>query len=152
MAKPHLNLITIGHVDHGKSTLVGRTFYEKGLVKEEEIRKFEAMGDKGKTFKFAWIMDGLKEERERGLTIDLAHKKFETNKYYFTIIDAPGHRDFVKNMITGASQADAAILVVAADDGIMPQTREHAALAFTLGVGQLVVAINKMDLVDYKKE
>ncbi|HDI12748.1 MAG TPA: GTP-binding protein, partial [Hadesarchaea archaeon] len=147
MAKPHLNLITIGHVDHGKSTLVGRTFYEKGLVKEEEIRKFEAMGDKGKTFKFAWIMDGLKEERERGLTIDLAHKKFETNKYYFTIIDAPGHRDFVKNMITGASQADAAILVVAADDGIMPQTREHAALAFTLGVGQLVVAINKMDLV-----
>ncbi len=152
MAKPHLNLITIGHVDHGKSTLVGRTFYEKGLVKEEDIRKFEAMGDKGKTFKFAWVMDGLKEERERGLTIDLAHKKFETDKYYFTIIDAPGHRDFVKNMITGASQADAAILVVAADDGIMPQTREHAALAFTLGVGQLVVVINKMDLVGYKED
>ncbi|HID60567.1 MAG TPA: translation elongation factor EF-1 subunit alpha [Hadesarchaea archaeon] len=152
MAKPHLNLITIGHVDHGKSTLVGRTFYEKGLVKEEDIRKFEAMGDKGKTFKFAWVMDGLKEERERGLTIDLAHKKFETDKYYFTIIDAPGHRDFVKNMITGASQADAAILVVAADDGIMPQTREHAALAFTLGVGQLVVVINKMDLVEYRQE
>ncbi len=152
MAKPHLNLITIGHVDHGKSTLVGRTFYEKGLVKEEEIKKFDAMGDKGKTFKFAWVMDGLKEERERGLTIDLAHKKFETSKYYFTIIDAPGHRDFVKNMITGASQADAAILVVAADDGIMPQTREHAALAFTLGVGQVIVAINKMDLVGYKED
>ncbi len=151
MAKPHMNLITIGHVDHGKSTLAGRMFYEKGLVKEEEIRKFEAMGDKGKTFKFAWVMDALKEERERGLTIDLAHKKFETEKYYFTIIDAPGHRDFVKNMITGASQADAAILVVAADDGIMPQTREHAALAFTLGVGQLVVAINKMDVVEYKE-
>jgi elongation factor 1-alpha len=152
MAKPHLNLITIGHVDHGKSTLIGRMFYEKGLVKEEEIKKYEAMGDKGKTFKFAWVMDALKEERERGLTIDLAHKKFETEKYYFTIIDAPGHRDFVKNMITGASQADAAILVVAADDGIMPQTREHAALAFTLGVGQLVVVINKMDLVGYKEE
>ena len=152
MAKPHLNLITIGHVDHGKSTLIGRMFYDKGLVKEEDIKKFEALGDKGKTFKFAWIMDSLKEERERGLTIDLAHKKFETDKHYFTIIDAPGHRDFVKNMITGASQADAAILVVAADDGIMPQTREHAALAFTLGIGQLVIAINKMDLVGYKED
>jgi len=152
MAKPHLNMVMIGHVDHGKSTLTGRMLYEKGLVKDEDIKKFEAMGDKGKTFKFAWVMDALKEERERGLTIDLAHKKFETNKYYFTIIDAPGHRDFVKNMITGASQADAAVLVVAADDGIMPQTREHAALAFTLGVGQLVIAINKMDLVEYKQE
>ena len=152
MAKPHLNLITIGHVDHGKSTLIGRMFYDKGLVKEEDIKKFEAMGDKGKTFKYAWIMDALKEERERGLTIDLAHKKLETAKYYFTVIDAPGHRDFVKNMITGASQADAAVLVVAADDGIMPQTREHAALAFTLGVGQLVIAINKMDLVGYKED
>ncbi|MEM2865570.1 MAG: translation elongation factor EF-1 subunit alpha [Candidatus Hadarchaeales archaeon] len=152
MAKPHLNLVTMGHVDHGKSTLLGRLLFEKGAVKEEEIKKFEALGDKGKTFKFAWVMDDLKEERERGLTIDLAHRKFETDKYYFTLIDAPGHRDFVKNMITGASQADAGILVVAADDGIMPQTREHAALAFTLGVGQLAVAINKMDLVDYKKE
>jgi len=152
MAKPHLNLIMIGHVDHGKSTTLGRLFFDKGLVREEDIKKFEAMGDKGKTFKFAWVMDALKEERERGLTIDLAHKKFETDKYYFTIIDAPGHRDFVKNMITGASQADAAVLVVAADDGIMPQTREHAALAFTLGVGQLVVVINKMDLVNYKEE
>ncbi|MEM2192455.1 MAG: translation elongation factor EF-1 subunit alpha [Candidatus Hadarchaeales archaeon] len=152
MAKPHLNLVTIGHVDHGKSTTMGRMLYEKGLVKDEDIRKFEEMGDKGKSFKFAWVMDALKEERERGLTIDLAHKKFETDKYYFPIIDAPGHRDFVKNMITGASQADAAILVVAADDGIMPQTREHAALAFTLGVNQVIVAINKMDLVDYKQE
>lgn len=152
MAKPHMNLITIGHVDHGKSTTLGRLFFDKGLVREEELKKLEALGDKGKTFKFAWVMDALKEERERGLTIDLAHKKFETDKYYFTIIDAPGHRDFVKNMITGASQADAAILVVAADDGIMPQTREHAALAFTLGVGQLVVVINKMDLVGYKEE
>ncbi|MDI6819401.1 MAG: translation elongation factor EF-1 subunit alpha [Candidatus Hodarchaeaceae archaeon] len=152
MAKPHMNLVVIGHVDHGKSTLLGRMFFEKGLVEESVIKKFEEMGDKGKTFKFAWVMDSLKEERERGLTIDLAHRKFETDKYYFTVIDAPGHRDFVKNMITGASQADAAVLVVAADDGIMPQTREHAALAFTLGVGQLVVTINKMDLVGYKQD
>jgi len=152
MAKPHMNMIVIGHVDHGKSTLLGRLLYEKGLVDETVIKKFEEMGDKGKTFKFAWVFDTTKEERERGLTIDLSHQRFETEKYYFTIIDAPGHRDFVKNMITGASQADAAVLVVAADDGIMPQTREHAALAFTLGVGQLVVVINKMDLVGYKQE
>jgi elongation factor 1-alpha len=152
MAKPHMNLISIGHVDHGKSTTLGRLFFDKGIVREDDVKKFEAMGDKGKTFKFAWVMDALKEERERGVTIDLAHKKFETDKYFFTLIDAPGHRDFVKNMITGASQSDAAILVVAADDGIMPQTREHAALAFTLGVGQMVVVINKMDLVSYKED
>ncbi len=152
MTKPHLNLVTMGHVDHGKSTLLGRLLFEKGAVKDEDLKKFEAMGDKGKTFKFAWVFDNLKEERDRGLTIDLAHRKFESDKYYFTLIDAPGHRDFVKNMITGASQADAGVLVVAADDGIMPQTREHAALAFTLGVGQLVVAVNKMDLVDYKQD
>jgi elongation factor 1-alpha len=152
MAKPHMNMVVIGHVDHGKSTTLGRLLFEKGLVDASVIKKFEEMGDKGKTFKFAWVMDSLKEERERGLTIDLSHQKFETDKYYFTLIDAPGHRDFVKNMITGASQADTAILVVAADDGIMPQTREHAALAFTLGVGQLVIAINKMDLVGYKKD
>ncbi len=152
MSRPHLNLITIGHVDHGKSTLLGRMLYEKGLFPEEDLKKFEAMGDKGKTFKFAWVFDDLRDERERGLTIDLAHRRFDTEKYYFTLIDAPGHRDFVKNMITGASQADAAVLVVAADDGIMPQTREHAALAYTMGIGQLIVVINKMDLVDYKKE
>ena len=154
MAKPHLNLIMIGHVDHGKSTLLGRMFYEKGIVDEATIRKLEEEGAKvGKaSFKFAWVLDALKEERERGLTIDLAHKRFETDKYYFTIIDAPGHRDFVKNMVTGASQADAAVLVIAADDGIMPQTREHSALAFTLGVGQLVIVINKMDLVGYRED
>lgn len=150
--KPHMNMAVIGHVDHGKSTLVGRIFYDTGEIKDTVINKFEEMGEKGKTFKFAWVMDSVKEERERGVTIDLAHKKFETDKYFFTIIDAPGHRDFVKNMITGTSQADAAVLVVAADDGIMPQTREHAALAYTLGVGQLVIVINKMDLVDFKED
>ncbi|KXB01207.1 elongation factor 1-alpha, partial [candidate division MSBL1 archaeon SCGC-AAA261F17] len=90
--KPHLNLAMIGHVDHGKSTLVGRTFYDTGEIDDTVIKKFEEMGDKGKTFKFAWVMDSVKEERERGLTIDLAHRKFETDKYYFTIIDAPGHQ------------------------------------------------------------
>ncbi len=150
--KPHMNLAVIGHVDHGKSTLIGRTFYETGLIDDSVIDEFEKMGEKGKTFKFAWVMDAVKEERERGLTIDLAHEKFETDEFYFTVIDAPGHKDFVKNMITGASQADAAVLVVAADDGVMPQTREHAALAYTLGINQLVVVINKMDKVGYKQD
>ena len=145
MAKPHINLVFIGHVDHGKSTLIGRLLVEKGIVPEKNLR------DEAGSFKFAWVMDRLKEERERGLTIDLSYMKLETPKNEITIIDAPGHRDFVKNMITGASQADAAVLVVAADDGIMPQTREHAALAFTLGVDQIVVAINKMDLVNFDR-
>jgi elongation factor 1-alpha len=145
MAKPHVNLVFIGHVDHGKSTLIGRILVELGIVSEKELK------DEAGSFKFAWVMDRNKEERARGLTIDIAYQKIETSKNTITIIDAPGHRDFVKNMITGASQADAAVLVVAADDGIMPQTREHAALAFTLGVGQLAVAINKMDLVGFSE-
>ncbi len=145
MVKPHVNLVFIGHVDHGKSTLIGRLLVELGLVSEKELK------DEAGSFKFAWVMDREKEERTRGLTIDIAYQKIETSKNIITIIDAPGHRDFVKNMITGASQADAAVLVVAADDGIMPQTREHVALAFTLGVGQLVVAINKMDLVGFSE-
>ena len=152
--KPHLNLVFIGHVDHGKSTTVGRLFYDLGLVdqrKLEELRK-EAE-EKGKAgFEFAYVMDKLKEERERGITIDVAYKSFETPKYHFTIIDAPGHVDFIKNMITGAAQADAAVLVVAATEGVQPQTREHAILAKTLGINQLIVAINKMDMVNYDQK
>ncbi|RLF41554.1 MAG: translation elongation factor EF-1 subunit alpha [Thermoplasmata archaeon] len=152
--KPHLNLVVIGHVDHGKSTLVGRLLLDTGQFPAHLLEKFkEEAKAKGKeSFALAWIFDQLKEERERGLTIDVAHKRFDTDKYYFTIIDAPGHRDFVKNMITGTSQADAAILVVAAPDGVMAQTKEHAFLAKTLGVDQMVVAINKMDEVGYSKE
>jgi elongation factor 1-alpha len=152
--KPHLNLIIIGHVDHGKSTTTGHLLYLAGVVDERTIKAFEEEAKKmGKeTFKFAWVLDTLKEERERGVTIDLRFLRFETPKYFFTVIDAPGHRDFVKNMVTGASQADAAILFVSSrrgefEAGIGPggQTREHAFLAFTLGVHQLIVAINKMD-------
>ncbi|HEC82083.1 MAG TPA: translation elongation factor EF-1 subunit alpha [Thermoplasmatales archaeon] len=151
--KPHLNLVVIGHVDHGKSTLVGRIMLDTGQFPAHMIEKFkEEAKAKGKeSFALAWIFDQLKEERERGLTIDVAHKRFDTDKYYFTIIDAPGHRDFVKNMITGTSQADAAILVVAASEGVMAQTKEHAFLARTLGVPQMLVAINKMDEVNYDK-
>ena len=149
--KTHMNLVFIGHVDHGKSTTVGRMLFDSGSIDEQALRKLkdkaEELGKSG--FEFAFVMDNLKEERERGVTIDLAHKKFETDKYEFTIIDAPGHKDFIKNMITGASQADAAVLCVAANDGIMAQTKEHIFLSKTLGVQQLIIAINKMDMKDY---
>jgi len=149
--KPHINLVFIGHVDHGKSTLVGRLLYELGEVTEQQMKNLKEEAEKsGKgTFEFAWVMDSLKEERERGVTIDIAHKKFNTQKNYFTIIDAPGHRDFVKNMITGASQADAAVLVVDVQNSVQPQTKEHAFLAKTLGLNQLIVALNKMDAINY---
>lgn len=153
----------MGHVDHGKSTTTGHLLYANGSIDERTIKAFEAEAAKmGKgTFKYAWVLDNLKEERERGVTIDLRFLKFNTQKFDFTVIDAPGHRDFVKNMITGASQADAAVLFCSAkkgefEAGIGPggQTREHAFLAFTLGVRQIVVAINKMDdnTVSWKEE
>ncbi|MCI4325714.1 MAG: translation elongation factor EF-1 subunit alpha [Thermoplasmata archaeon] len=150
--KPHLNIVFIGHVDHGKSTTVGRLLVDTGVIRKEEIEKFRIEAEaKGKaTFEFAWVMDDLKEERERGVTIDIAHRRFDTQKYYFTIIDAPGHRDFVKNMITGTSQADGAVLVVSAADGIQEQTREHIFLSRTLGVAQMICAINKMDRQEVK--
>ncbi|RLI03430.1 translation elongation factor EF-1 subunit alpha [Candidatus Bathyarchaeota archaeon] len=152
--KPHINLIIIGHVDHGKSTSVGHLFYDAGAIPEKQLKDFEAEAKAlGKeSFKYAWVLDRLKEERERGVTIDLAFYELETRKNVFTIIDSPGHRDFVKNMVTGASQADGAILMISAkrgeyEAGTNPggQTREHAFLAKTLGVNQMVVAVNKMD-------
>jgi elongation factor 1-alpha len=151
--KPHLNLVFIGHVDHGKSTSVGHLLYKVGVITQQQIDKHKKTAESigRQTWEFAFVMDKLKEEKERGITIDLSHMKFETQKYYFTIIDAPGHRDFVKNMITGASQADAAVLVVSAKDGIQEQTREHVFLAKTLGVEQLIVFLNKMDAVDFKE-
>lgn len=153
MSKTHQNLAIIGHVDHGKSTLVGRLLYETESVPEHVIEQHrEEAEEKGKGgFEFAYVMDNLAEERERGVTIDIAHQEFETEEYYYTIVDTPGHRDFVKNMITGASQADNAILVVGADDGVQPQTREHVFLARTLGINEMIVAVNKMDLVEYEE-
>lgn len=159
--KPHMNLVIIGHVDHGKSTMTGHMLYLAGSIDERTIQKYGEEAEKiGRgTWKFAWVLDKLAEERERGVTIDVAFYKFETRKFEFTIIDAPGHRDFVKNMITGTSQADAAVLVVSAATGQFEagisdagQTREHAILAKTLGVDQIIVAVNKMDAVKYDKD
>ncbi|RLI78481.1 translation elongation factor EF-1 subunit alpha [Archaeoglobales archaeon] len=152
--KEHINIAMIGHVDHGKSTLIGRLLYEAGEIPEHIIEKYRKEAqEKGKaTFEFAWVMDKLKEERERGITIDVAHRKFETDKYYITIVDCPGHRDFIKNMITGASQADAAILVVDVAEGVQAQTKEHVFLSRTLGINQMIVAMNKMDKVDYNQK
>lgn len=152
--KVHINLVVIGHVDSGKSTSTGHLIYKCGGIDKRTIEKFEKeAADMGKaSFKYAWVMDKLKSERERGITIDISLWQFETPKYHFTIIDAPGHRDFIKNMITGTSQADCAILMIASPQGEFEagiskegQTREHALLAFTLGVKQMIVCCNKMD-------
>ncbi|MBU2612436.1 MAG: translation elongation factor EF-1 subunit alpha [Nanoarchaeota archaeon] len=149
--KPSMNIVFVGHVDAGKSTCVGRMMFDGGAVSEQEMKKLrEEAARYGKAgFEFAYVMDNIKEERERGVTIDLAYKKLVTDKYQITIIDAPGHRDFVKNMITGASQADAAFLVIAAPSGVQPQTTEHLWLLRTMGVKNLAIVINKMDASNY---
>lgn len=152
--KTHINIVVIGHVDSGKSTTTGHLIYKCGGIDKRTIEKFEKEAQEmGKgSFKYAWVLDKLKAERERGITIDIALWKFETAKYYVTIIDAPGHRDFIKNMITGTSQADCGVLIIASGTGEFEagiskngQTREHALLAYTLGVKQLIVGVNKMD-------
>ena len=159
--KPHMNLVVVGHVDNGKSTIVGHLLVDMGVIDQRTIDAFakesEATG-KGDTFKYAWVLDSIKDERERGITIDLAFQKFETSKYFYTLIDAPGHRDFIKNMITGASEADVAVLVVSTKSGETEaatdpggQAREHAFLSRTLGVGQMTVALNKMDDSNYSE-
>ena len=161
--KEHMNLVVIGHVDHGKSTLVGHMLLKLGALDPKMVKEVEEAAKKSgkESEKYAWFLDRLKEERERGLTIALSFMKFETPKYYWTIIDAPGHRDFVKNMITGASQADAALLVVSAKTGEYEagmsregQTMEHIVLARTMGIDQVVVAITKMDITEppYSKD
>ncbi len=152
--KPIMNVVFVGHVDHGKSTCIGQLMFQSGLLSEQELKKLREEAEKhGKPgFEFAYVMDSIKEERERGVTIDLSYQKIITSKRQITIIDAPGHKDFVKNMITGASQADAAFLTIAAKEGVQPQTKEHLWLLRTMGVQEIAVIINKMDTVDYKED
>lgn len=152
--KQKLNLVFIGHVDHGKSTLMGRLLLDTGVVDRRILDRYrEEASQMGKaTFEFAWVTDTEPEERRRGVTINVRHVEFETPNRHVYLIDAPGHQDFVRNMISGTSEADAAVLVVAADEGIRPQTREHAVLARSFGMEQLVVAVNKMDKVGFSKE
>ncbi|KAI7744197.1 hypothetical protein M8C21_005475 [Ambrosia artemisiifolia] len=152
--KIHISIVVIGHVDSGKSTTTGHLIYKLGGIDKRVIERFEkeAAEMNKRSFKYAWVLDKLKAERERGITIDIALWKFETTKYYCTVIDAPGHRDFIKNMITGTSQADCAVLIIDSTTGGFEagiskdgQTREHALLAFTLGVKQMICCCNKMD-------
>ncbi|KAJ9698189.1 hypothetical protein PVL29_007326 [Vitis rotundifolia] len=152
--KVHINIVVIGHVDSGKSTTTGHLIYKLGGIDKRVIERFEkeAAEMNKRSFKYAWVLDKLKAERERGITIDIALWKFETTRYYCTVIDAPGHRDFIKNMITGTSQADCAVLIIDSTTGGFEagiskdgQTREHALLAFTLGVKQMICCCNKMD-------
>merc|ERR1712134_231492 len=157
--KLHLNIVVIGHVDSGKSTTTGHLIYKLGGIDKRVIEKFEkeAAEMNKRSFKYAWVLDKLKAERERGITIDIALWKVETPKYHCTVIDAPGHRDFIKNMITGTSQADCSVLIIDSTQGGFEagiskngQTREHALLSYTLGVKQMIVALNKMDATEPK--
>lgn len=152
MSHPKINLVVIGHKDHGKSTLIGRLLYDSGAILQQKLQGIKnELKESGKEFEFAFLLDSLEEERIGGLSIDTIQTPFKSKKYLYTIIDCPGHREFIKKMLTGASQADAAVLVASAKEGIQDQTRQHTFLIKTLGIDQLVVAVNKMDEVAYQK-
>jgi bifunctional enzyme CysN/CysC/sulfate adenylyltransferase subunit 1 len=148
-----LRIVIVGHVDHGKSTLIGRLFYDTGSLPVERYREIErTCREQGREFEFAYLMDALEEEREQNITIDTAQTFFRTEKRPYIIIDAPGHKEFLKNMITGAAAADAAILLVDGAEGVREQTRRHAYILSLLGLRQVAVAINKLDLAGYRRE
>ncbi|MEK6531951.1 MAG: GTP-binding protein [Deltaproteobacteria bacterium] len=153
MEEQALHIVIVGHVDHGKSTLVGRLFYDTGALSPERFEEIKRASEaQGKPFEFAYIMDNLLEERQRGITIDVAHTFFSTQKRKYVIIDAPGHKEFIKNMITGTSQAEAAMLIVDASRGIEDQTLRHCYILGMLGIRQVAVIVNKMDLVGYAED
>lgn len=153
MGNPRVNLVVIGHKDHGKSTLIGRLLYDSKAIQKQKLEEVQTeLKQTGKEFRFAFLIDSLEEERRGGLTIDIMQTPFKSEKYLYTIIDCPGHREFIKKMLTGASQADAAVLVVSAKEGIQDQTRQHMFLAKILGIRQLVIAVNKMDVHAYQED
>ena len=153
MSLPKINLVVVGHKDHGKSTLIGRLLYDSEAIPEQKLKEIrEELERSGKEFEFAFILDSLEEERNGGLTIDIMHTPFKSDRYFYTIIDCPGHKEFIQKMLTGASQADAAILVVSAVEGIEDQTKQHLYLVKMLGINQLVAAVNKMDIAGYSRE
>jgi|APTNR8051073442_1049403.scaffolds.fasta_scaffold11945_2 bifunctional enzyme CysN/CysC len=148
-----LKIVIVGHVDHGKSTVIGRLFHDTKSLPDGKVEAIKKMCEKrGMPFEWAFLMDALQAERDQGITIDVSHIHFRTSTRDYVLIDAPGHREFIKNMVTGAAQADAAVLVVDGRDGVQEQTRRHAYLLHLLGIHQVVVAINKMDLVNYSEQ
>jgi bifunctional enzyme CysN/CysC len=149
---PPLKIVVVGHVDHGKSTLIGRLFHDTGSLPEGKADAIRAMCERrGMPFEWAFLMDALKAERDQGITIDVSYIHFRTSRREYVLIDAPGHREFLKNMVSGAAQADAAVLVVDAAEGVQEQTRRHAYLLHLLGIHQVLVAVNKLDLVDFSE-
>jgi bifunctional enzyme CysN/CysC len=148
-----LKVVFVGHVDHGKSTLIGRILHDTGSLPEGKIDQIkQACAAEGMEFEFAFVLDALLEEQEQNVTIDTTQIPFRTPKRRYAIIDAPGHKEFLKNMITGASNADAAVLVIAASEGVREQSRRHAYLLTLLGIKQVIVVVNKMDLVDFSEQ
>lgn len=148
-----MNIVIVGHIDHGKSTLIGRLLYDTKSLPEGKIEEIEKAAEKlGKNFEFAYVIDNLEEERRDEMTIDTAQIFFRSDNRKYTIIDAPGHKEFIKNMVTGASMADAAVLIVDGDKGIEDQTKRHAYLLNLLGLNKVIVVVNKMDLMGYDEE
>ena len=152
-AEPNLKVVFVGHVDHGKSTLIGRILHDTDSLSEGKIEHVKkACTAEGMEFEFAFLLDALLEEQKQNVTIDTTEIPFRTTRRRYAIIDAPGHKEFLKNMITGASRADAAILVISADEGVREQSRRHAYLLSMLGIKHIIVVVNKMDLVDYSEK
>lgn len=150
--KPKLNIVFVGHIDHGKSTLIGRLLFDTDSLSDQKISEVKTVCKmQGKPFEFAFLMDHMQEERDQNITIDTAQVFFKTKKRNYVIIDAPGHVEFTKNMITGASQAEAAILIVDANEGVQEQTKRHAKFLSLLGIDQVIVVVNKMDQIKYEQ-
>src|SRR3989344_3608955 len=151
--KENMKIVIVGHVDHGKSTLIGRLLYDTNSLPEGKVEEIKLVCESlGKKFEVGYVLDSLEEERDQNVTIDTTQTFFKTNKRNYAIIDAPGHIEFIKNMITGASQAEAAILIVDAEEGVQEQTRRHIYILKFLGLNQIIVVINKMDIVGYEEK